>query len=305
LKNDLFKGTLLVILSTLAYGSVPVISKLSFREGLNVSSILFFRFLLAAMMIWSYIFLKKMNYKTSLAHFFYLVALGVAGFLGTTTFICVAYTYISGSLATIILFTHPAMIASYEMVALKQGKDIRKILSLIVSGIGMVLVVWSDNININLLGVIFSLLAALCYSFYALGLSEKRTKAMHSVVVAGYVSFSCFLAYSIQGMINHNIFLPSTSKGWIYILIQAIFCTVFPTIAFCKGVQLIGSSTSVIISTFEPVVACVAGFFILGEVLTFSMMIGGILILSAIFILQISEERLKRLFFIKERSPNI
>ncbi|QZY54769.1 DMT family transporter [Crassaminicella profunda] len=303
MKNNLLKGTVLVILSTFAYGSIPVISKLSFEEGLNVSSILFFRFFIAALITWGYIFLRRMPYKTSKSHFFYLLVLGAAGFLGTSAFIYMAYTYISGSLATIILFTHPAMIASYEMLVLKEGKDIRKILALIASGIGMILVVWSNNIHINVVGVIFSLLSALCYSFYALGLSEKRTKVMHSVVVAGYVAFSCSLAYFIQGMMNHNIFLPSTSKGWIYILIQAIFCTVIPNIAFCKGVQLIGSSTSVIISTFEPAVACVTGFFILGEVLTFSMIIGGLLILSAIFILQIPEERLS--VFYKRNSTKV
>ncbi|QXM07205.1 DMT family transporter [Crassaminicella indica] len=290
MKNNWLKGTLLVILSTFAYGSIPVITKLSFEEGLNVSSILFFRFFIAAIITWGYIFSKNMHYKTSLSHFLYLLLLGAVGFLGTSFFICSAYTYISGSLATIILFTHPAMIAGYEMVVLKEEKDIRKLLALIVSGIGMVLVVWSDNIHINLIGVIFSLLSALCYSFYALGLSEKRTKAMNSVVVAGYVAFSCAAVYFIQGMLNNNIFLPSTSKGWMYIFIQALFCTVFPTIAFCKGVQLIGSSTSVIISTFEPVVACITGFFILGEVLTLPMMLGGVLILSAIFILQIPKE---------------
>ncbi|QEK11051.1 DMT family transporter [Crassaminicella thermophila] len=300
MKNNKLKGTLLIILSTFAYGIIPIISQLAFKEGLNVSSILFFRFFIATIITWSYIFFRKIYYKTTKAHFFYLVILGVFGFLGTSSFIYMAYTYISGSLATIILFTHPAMIACYEIFFLKKEKDIRKILALLFAFMGIIFVVGSKDIHLNMTGVVFSLFAAVCYSFYALGLAEKRTKKMNSIVISGYIAFSCCLTYFIQGIIRHNIFLPTTLSGWGYIIILAIFSTVFATIAFCKGVQLIGPSTSVIISTFEPVVACIAGFFVLGETLTIPIIIGGVLILSAIFILQMPE-KISNIFYIKRK----
>nr|WP_279233132.1 DMT family transporter [Marinisporobacter balticus] len=290
------KGSLLVILSTFAYGSIPMLFQLSFQEGLNVSSILFFRFFIATVIIWIYIFVRKVPYKTTTGHFLYLFVLGGIGFLGTAFFIGVAYTYISGSLATIILFTHPAMISSYEIFILKTGKDARKIFALILSTTGMGCVVWSEDMHINMMGIMLSLLAAICYSFYALGLDERKTKAMHSVAVSGYISFSCLVAYLIQGIIFHNIIIPTTTKSWGYIIFLAIFCTVFATIAFCKGVQIIGPSTSVIISTFEPAVACLTGFFVIGERLTTSIILGGILILSAIFMLQIPEKRIDKIF---------
>ncbi|WP_053955531.1 DMT family transporter [Inediibacterium massiliense] len=299
MKNHALKGSILVILSTFAFGAIPVISQLALHENLNIPTVLFFRFFIASCITWTYIFTKKLNYKIDLSHFFYLGILSIVGFLGTAYFIYVAYTYISGSLATIILFTHPAMISCYEFFVMKTSRDIRKILALICATIGMILVVWSPNIELNILGVIFSLLSAICYSFYALGLNEKRTRKLNSIVISGYVSFFCSISYFIVGLFKHTIFIPTTTNGWIYILILATFSTVFATITFCKGIQLIGPSTAVIISTFEPVVACVSGFFILDEVLTLPMIIGGVLILSAIFILQIPQKNIYKFFHIK------
>ncbi|WP_129600873.1 DMT family transporter [Anaerophilus nitritogenes] len=299
MKNYTWKGTFLVILSTFAFGAIPVISQLALGENLNISTVLFFRFFIASCITWTYIFTKKLSYKIDLSHFFYLGLLSILGFLGTAYFIYVAYTYISGSLATIILFTHPAMISCYEFFFMQTNRDIRKLLALICSTLGMILVVWNPHVSLNIFGVVFSLLGAICYSFYALGLNEKRTKKLNSIVISGYVSFFCSISYFIVGLFNHTIFIPSTINGWIYIFILATFSTVFATITFCKGVQLIGPSNAVIISTFEPVVACISGFFVLGEILTIPIIIGGLLILSAIFILQIPQKHIYHFLHIK------
>ncbi|WZL72866.1 EamA family transporter [Clostridiaceae bacterium 35-E11] len=290
MKNTKLKGTFLIIVSTVAFGIMPTISQLAVKQGMNLSSILFYRFLIATIILWIYIFLRRIPYKTTKEHFLYLMLIGILGYAGTSWALYAAYGYISGSLATILLFTHPSMIAIYEMFVSKTGKDIPKILSLLTATVGMVFVVWDKNMQLNMSGVFLSLLAAICYSFYALGLGERRTKQMHSIVVTGYVLFFATFTYFIKLMIQKNVFLPNTTLGWFHIFALAIFCTVVATITFCKGVQLIGPSTAVIISTFEPVFACVAGFFIVGDKLTSSIITGGILIVSAIFILQIPNQ---------------
>lgn len=303
MKNDKLKGSFLIIVSTVAFGIMPTLSQLAVKQGMNLPSILFYRFLIATMILWIYIFLRKIPYRTTKDHFLYLMLMGAVGYAGTSWAIYSAYGYISGSLATILLFTHPAMIAVYEMFVRKKGRDIPKILSLLAATLGMVLVVWNKDMHLNMAGVFLSLLAALFYSFYALALGEKKTKEMHSIVVTGYVLFFASFIYFIKAIIQKDVFLPSNTLGWVYVFVLSIFCTVFSTITFCKGVQLIGPGTAVIISTFEPVVACMSGFFIVGDQLTVSIIIGGLLIVSAIFILQIPDRTFRRIFGLQNPLP--
>ncbi len=290
----------MILLSAISFGIMPMFSQLSLKEGMNISALLFWRFLIATIAIWLYIFLKNIPYMTSKRHLFYLIVLSAIGYMGTSATLYMAYTYISGSLATIIFFIHPAMITAYEIFILKKKEDIRKVLSLIVATLGLILVVGNINIHINLTGIILSLLSAVFYSFYVLGLEEKRTAATNSIVVTGYVLLFTSMIYFIECSIKQNISFPPTIKSWYYIIILSVISTVIATITFCKGIRLVGPSTGVIISTFEPVFACIIGFFIMGELLTLSMIIGGIFILSAILILQIPKTTIHQLLKFKK-----
>lgn len=287
LKTKQFLGTFFILLSTIAYGIMPILSKLAYNEGMTSFNLLFSRFFIAAIMLWSYILLKKLPFKGNKNLIIYILFLSLIGYVGASSMLYMAYSYISPSLATIIVFIHPILIALYEVFILRFKINKIKIFSLILAILGLTLVVWpQQGVYVNTLGIILSLIAAIFYAYYAIALGDKRTSALPTVVVMTYVISTAAIANFIMCLITDTPLIPPNGNAFLYVIILSIFCTVFSAITFYGGLKLIGPGTATIISTFEPVVTCITGFIVMGEVLTSNMIFGGTLILLVILVLQ-------------------
>jgi len=292
--NTNIKGTILIILSAFAFGLMPTLSKLSMEEGLNVSSILALRFSIATVLIWAYIFIKKIEYKTDKNHLIYLIIVSVVGYVGTSATYFNSLRYVSSYIAALLLYIYPTLIVVYEIIILKYEKDIRKILALVLSTIGIASIVWGDNINISLLGIILGIGSAFFYALYTIGLQEKRTKEMDSIAVTGYILLFSAISYLSKSLITDTIKLPNSINGYIYIFAFAIISSCFAIFAYCTGVKIIGASRASIISTMEPVFATILGIIIFKEKFTLLSFLGGSLILIAILVLQLNKEMVKK-----------
>jgi len=281
------KGTILIMLSACAFGLMPTLSKLSMKEGLNVSSILAYRFTLASIFIWVYILVKGKSYKTTKSHLIYLISISVIGYVGTSATYFSALKYVSSYIAAILMYIYPSLIVAYEILYLKEKVDYYKeIVALVVATVGIILIVWNDEINASFLGILLSLASGFFYAFYTVGLQEKRTKEMESIVVTGYILLFSAISFLGKSVVTNTLILPNF-KAWIYIITFALVSSCFAIFAYAVGVKLIGDSRTEIISTLEPVFATFMGVIIFNEKLTLFSIIGGIMIISAIIILQV------------------
>ena len=60
---------------------------------------------------------------------------------------------------------------------------------------------------------------------------------------------------------------------------------------FCLGVKLIGPTNASIINTAEPVCACVFGYFLIGDVITSTMIVGGFLVVLAVLLTNLPDKK--------------
>lgn len=290
MSNKKVQGIILIIFSALAFGLMPTLSKLSLQEGLNVSSLLALRFIVASVIVWSYIFIKKIPYKTSRSHFFYLVLISVGGYVATSISYFTALDYVSSYIVVILLYLHPALIVMYEIFYLKHKKDMKKIVALLVSTLGIILIVWTDSLSISFVGILFGFFSAFFYTFYILGLQEKRTKIMNSIVVTGYILLFSAISFVLKNLFTNTLYLPTTVKGLWVVIVFALVSTVFAIFAFCTGVRVIGASRAAIISTLEPVFVTILGVSLFKENLNLYSLIGGLLIITAVIVLEGKKE---------------
>ena len=157
--------------------------------GVETATLLFDKFLYAAIIMWAYLLIRKVDFKlTRRAAITMMIT--CAGYIGMSTSLYVSFDYISGSLATIISFTFPAMIVAIEMITKMEPVRFAKILAVILSFGGLVLIVWDPDMHANLIGVLFAFGAAVGYVIYIFGLSAKSIKHVDSFAVAGYVMAS-------------------------------------------------------------------------------------------------------------------
>jgi drug/metabolite transporter (DMT)-like permease len=80
-------------------------------------------------------------------------------------------------------------------------------------------------------------------------------------------------------------------KIWMAFLYIAIFSTLIPFGLYFKGIERVRATRASITATWEPVVAGLTAYFVLGEVLSPLQVVGGIGVIAAIVLLQTAQEK--------------
>jgi drug/metabolite transporter (DMT)-like permease len=70
------------------------------------------------------------------------------------------------------------------------------------------------------------------------------------------------------------------------LLVLALVQTLGAVAAYVTGLRYLDAGVASILATFEPVVATMLAFFVLHEVIDWPQMLGGLLVLAAVFLLQ-------------------
>ena len=294
MKNMKLAGTLAIIGATLCYGLVPSLSFMAFDTGLVSETILFNKFLYAAIIMWAYIFIKKIPFKLERKQIKPMIVV-VLAYAGIAITLYLAFENISGSLATIIEFTFPAMVIAVEMIRGREPVRALKIIAVVLSMIGLALVVWSPNMEIKMIGVIFALLCAVCYVFYTIGLAHESLKGINSFVTAGYVMVTSAVINCLRCGFSDAPMFSQGGDQLFFILMLAVVNAFLAIMLFCLGVKLIGPTNASIINTAEPVCACVFGYFLIGDVITSTMIIGGFLVVLAVLLTNLPDKKVEKL----------
>lgn len=276
-------GILCILGTTICYGLVPSLSFLSFAQGVETETLLFDKFLYATIAIWAYLLIKRVDVKLSKPAAKIMVIVAVS-YIGIATTLYLSFNYISGSLATIISFTFPVMVLIIEMIRGTEKVRATKIIAVIISMGGMLLIVYGPGLSPNIIGILFALGTAACYTVYILGLASKPLKDSNSIVVAGYVLLASAVFNFARCLISGKPLFTTGMHQLALMLALALICAFAAILLYCIGVKLIGSVRASIINTFEPVVACVFGYLLIGDDITMNMIIGAVLIMAAVLI---------------------
>jgi drug/metabolite transporter (DMT)-like permease len=78
---------------------------------------------------------------------------------------------------------------------------------------------------------------------------------------------------------------------WVAFLYIAIFSTLIPFGLYLKGIERVRATRASITATWEPVVAGLTAYLVLGEVLSPLQVVGGFGVIVAIVLLQMAKER--------------
>lgn len=289
MKNRKLIGVLAMVGATLCYGLVPSLSFMAFETGVVSETILFNKFFYAAILMWAYIFLRRIPFKLNRTQIAPMIVV-VLAYAGIAITLYLSFEYISGSLATIISFTYPAMVIVVEMLRGRERVRFLKILAVILSMIGLCLIVWAPDMEIRMLGVIFAVLCAVCYTFYAIGLSHPSLSDVNSLVTAGYVMVTSAVINFVRCIFSGDPMFTETADQLMFVLILSVVNAFLAILLFCLGVKMIGPSNASIINTAEPVCACIFGYLLIGDAITASMVIGGLMVVSAVLLTNLPEK---------------
>lgn len=282
---DNYKGILYAILSSLAYAIMPIFAKVAYDNGSNSTSALTFRFLIAGVILFIYLQIKKVNLKISIKQFLILFFMGALGYTITTETLFLSYNYLAVGLATTLHYIYPAVVCLLSFVFFKEKIGYKKILSLILSILGVYSLIAFENASLNYLGITLALVSGLFYGISIVGLSLKSLKDLDSRVLTMYISFGAAFALIIYGTFTNSIILTFNFEiGYSYLGLS-IISTIFSMIFLLKSIELIGSTSASILGTFEAIISIISGVIFLDESLSFALILGCILIVISTIIL--------------------
>lgn len=283
-------GTLLLLASAAAFGSMGIFGKLAYEEGANAGTVLACRFVIAAALLWSYVFATRQT--TALRSIprrdlLIALALGGIGYSAQAASYFVALDTLDASILTLLLYTFPAMVAIGAILLGRDTASWQTAAGIVLSFTGIALVALAGGSGpLDAVGVALGLTAAAVYSVYILS-SEGVAERLSSLALTTWVCTGAALTMTVATTATGSVDLGAVSgAGFVWILAIALVSTIGAITLFFAGLPLVGPTAASILSTFEPVVAVTLAWLVLGEPLSIAKIVGAALVLAAVLVIR-------------------
>ena len=280
------KEYICAIISVLLWSTTATVSKLLLAsldsmQILLLSSLFSFIFLLIINCINGSIKEIK-KYKTK--DYLIIFALGVIGIFLYDLFFYLGINAMQASQAFIINYLWPIMTVLFACIILKEKFTIRKIIAIIISFIGVIIVSSNGNLlsieKSSLMGTIYCLLAALLYGLFS-ALNKKQNYNKYTSMMLFY--FNSTIISLIYVIATKRFFVPELSQTlgllWIGIFTSAVAYTSW-ALALAKGDTARISN----IAYLTPFISLVWTGIVLKEKISFYSVLGLVIIVLGIFI---------------------
>jgi drug/metabolite transporter (DMT)-like permease len=277
-------GILLIAISAASFGTLAIFGRLLYADGLDTFTMLFLRFGFAALLMAMILFVRKEKLPSGII-LFQLIGMGALGYVGQSFSYLSAIQYASAGLVALLLYLYPMFVFILSVILLREKVTWVKVtaLALALAGTGLTV----DPNGGQLLGVLFSIAAALIYSVYIIvgtNVMKHVSAVQSSTVIFASAGGEDGILMAVNG-----VHLPKTNIGWINIVGIVLVATVIPVVTFLAGLERIGPTNASMLSTLEPVVTVLLAVWIFDERLKPIVMLGGGLILVAVILLTRSE----------------
>jgi len=279
-------GILLVAVSAVAFGTLPIFARYAFADGMDALSILFVRFSLAAILMLTALIIRGERLPRGSA-LYRLIGMGAVGYVAQTTAYLTALEYASAGLVAFLLYLYPVFVALLAVLVLGDRFTVVKALALGLALTGATLT--AGPMEGQLPGVLLAIVAATLYSIYIVVGSQVMKNvpaAQSSTVIFAAAGLSAGALMFLNGPR-----LPSSGAGWAAMASMVGFSTILSVVTFLAGLERIGPTNAALVSMLEPVVTVLLATWVLNETLPPVTWLGGGLILLAVLLLTRSELR--------------
>lgn len=284
--NSTYLGYILVILSSAAFASMSLFTKMAFGAGMSAWTVMLLQSVMGLVPL-GFLLLREPRTPGRRLPWPSLLLFAACGASAATAFNLALY-YLSISLGTILLFTYPAFVALGAWLLLGHRPSRMHIGALLLTLVGAVLTVNLKEAfsgQASMLGIGLALLAAVAHASYiVLG---ERLAANVSAVVSTTVTRAVILAFTFALHPTVLREVPSIPwQGWLICLVSTIVAGVAPFLFLNRGIALIGANRSAIASVAELPIALALGLIFQGDVILPLQWLGALLIAVAVIISQ-------------------
>lgn len=285
------RGYTIVLTGTVIWALTGIFIKILLtRYGLETMTIAFWR--VAIVTAFVFVALLVVDARQLIVARRDLVLFAVYGLIGVAAHQIVwisSVQYNGAAVATVIVYTSPALVAIFAWRFLRETMDRTKLAALALTILGIVLVARAYDpaqIQVNAFGLIAGIGSAFTFATYSLlGRVATRTYSAWTSLFYAFLFGAIFLLP--VSLIAHS-FVPANLPldGWGTLVFLALVPTLGGFGAYTIGLSHLPASVASILAAFEPVTTAIVAYFVFGEVLDALQLVGGIMILASVIMLR-------------------
>ncbi len=288
--SQLAPGTIYTLLAATGFAAVAILTSLATATGLALSTVLAWRYLLAAVILTGWV--GTHSYKRIPPN--EMLRFVTIGGFGQALLVYLALSslrYIPAATLAFLFYSYPAWVALFQAVRGAEALDARRAgaLALSFGGIG-VMVGMPGESGVDWRGVALALSAALVYGAY-IPIMRALQKDHPVAPTSAYSKIGAALAFLVLSVADRSFTYQLSGDAWMAIVALAVFSTVLPSVFFLMGLIRLGPVRTAIVSTVEPFLTAILGVIVLAQPLRAPTLVGGALIISAVVLLQFRRDR--------------
>ena len=282
------KGVVLAIISAICYGMNPLGALFLYEEGLNVNSVIFYRFIFASILLAIFMIIKKDSFYLKFKEIILLALLGLLFGISAISLFN-SFLYMDAGLASTVLFIYPIFVAIIMALFFKEKNSIITILSIIFAFLGVVLLYESDGANVSNFGIFLVIVSSLCYAIYIVIINQYLK--ISALKVTFYSMLFCTITILIHSFFDSSLnIMPLVNFNmWFYTLFLALVPTIISLLFLIKAIQIVGSTSASILGALEPLTAVLIGVYVFNEKITFWLVIGIVFILFGVLLIVLKD----------------
>jgi drug/metabolite transporter (DMT)-like permease len=278
------RATLLIILSALSFGSISVLTVLVTAAGVPLLTAMAWRYLLGVTLLGAVARPGRIRSIPTL-RVVQLVVTGGCGQALITYLSLHALEYIPVGPLAFLFYTYPAWVAL--LAALRKAERLTsvRVIALTLALAGVTVMVGAPTEKLNPIGVMLALGSALLYSAYLPALEHVQA-GIPAVIATFLLIGGAAIAFVMAALLTGELFIPAGITVWLEILVLAVVSTVVAFLTLIKGLAVLGPVRTSIVATVEPFFTATLGVLVLGNQMSTTTLLGGILIAGAVLLIQ-------------------
>jgi drug/metabolite transporter (DMT)-like permease len=278
------RATLLIILSALSFGSISVLTVLVTAAGVPLLTAMAWRYLLGMTLLGAVARPGRIRSIPTL-RVVQLVVTGGCGQALITYLSLHALEYIPVGPLAFLFYTYPAWVALLAALRKTERLTSVRVIALTLALAGVTIMVGAPTEKLNPIGVMLALGSALLYSAYLPALEHVQA-GIPAVIATFLLIGGAAIAFLMAALLTGELFIPVGITVWSEILVLAVVSTVVAFLTLIKGLAVLGPVRTSIVATVEPFFTATLGVLVLGNQMSTTTLLGGILIAGAVLLIQ-------------------
>ena len=279
--NPRWIGAGLVALSALSFGAMAIFARFAFVGGVDVTALLFLRFLIAGALMAVLMSALKRPWPRR-RNALTLALMGGVGYVAQALCFFLALQHASAGLVALLLYLYPFLVTLLGVAFAGERLTLLRTLAVLSALLGTALTIGA-GLSGSPLGIALGVAAALIYSIYIL-VGNRVLKEEDPLAAAAVVMLAAAGVFGLVVLVDTPRF-PASAAAWVAVLAIALISTVVAMVGFFAGIKRLGAADAATLSTLEPVVTFVLAAIFLDEPVSAAQMAGGAIVLGAVIAL--------------------